>query len=129
MNWQVFTYSVWFLAFYLLWTCMSAYRIASYESGLAIKVPDSVRVALLIFYFKRSKISVLAVVYQIYTYFMLGLFLLSRFGWMQSFLIQNFPNANQVYTWALEIQIFGLFLVAMGEEGIYYLRTRNKIKL
>lgn len=75
MNWITIVDSVLFLVFYLVLTCGSAYRIASYESGWAIRVSDAARVALLIFCFKQAKISVMAVIYQVYTYIMLGFYL------------------------------------------------------
>lgn len=113
---------------YLLFACAEAYRIASYESGIAIRISDKARVALLIFSFKWPKISVLAVVYQICTYILYGFFLLSRLDGMQSFLAKVIPDINQIYTWAIYSQMIGLFLIAMIEEGVYYLRVIRKRK-
>lgn len=118
--------SMLFVIFYLVLTCGSAYRIASYESGLAVKVPDQIRVWLLIFSFKWPKISILAVVYQIYTYVMLSFFLISRVSWMQTYLKEKIPNINLIYTRAFWVQTVGLFLIALAEEGVYYLLVVRK---
>lgn len=125
MNW-IIADSVLFVVSYPVWTCASAYRIASYESGIAVRVSDKARAALLIFSFKWPKISVMAVIYQIFTCVLLGFYLVSRLDWAQSFLEENVPNINQVYTWALLVQVVGIFLVALAEEGIYYLRVVRK---
>lgn len=125
MNWIIVD-SVLFVVAYLVWTCASAYRIASYESGIAVRISDKLRAALLIFSFKWPKISVMAVIYQIFTYVMLGFYLVSRLDWAQSFLKENVPNINQIYTWALLVQVVGVFLLALLEEGIYYLRVVRK---
>lgn len=117
--------SVLFVAFYLVLTCGSAYRIASYKSAWEVRVSDTARLALLIFYFKREKISIMAVIYQVCTYIMLGFYLISRLGWVQSFLKEKVPNIDQIYTLAFGIQVVGIFLVALAEEGIYYLKTRR----
>lgn len=115
--------SVLFVVFYLVLTCGSAYRIASYESAWAIRVSDAVRAALLIFNFKRPRISIMAVIYQICTYIMLGFYLASRLNWVQSFLRKRIPDIDQIYTWAFVVQVVGIFLVALLEEGIYHLRN------
>lgn len=125
MNWMIVVDSVLFVVCYLVWTCGLAYRIASYKSAWEIRVPDPVRVALLIFYFKREEISVMAIIFQIYTYIMLGFYLVSRLDCVQFFLIENIPDIDVIYTWALAIQSFGIFPVALAEEGIYYLKTRR----
>lgn len=65
----------------------------------------------------------MAVIYQAFTYIMLGFYLVSRFDWAQSFLKEKAPNINQIYTWAFLVQVVGVFLVALAEEGIYYLRV------
>lgn len=125
MNWILTVDSVLFIAFYLVLTCGSAYRIASYESAWAIRISDAARVALLIFYFKRAKISIMAVIYQVYTYVMLSFYLVSRFDWAQSFLKEKIPDIDRIYTWAFVVQVVGIFLVALAEEGVYYLRSRR----
>lgn len=125
MNW-IIADSVLFVVSYLVWTCASAYRIASYESGIAVRISDELRAALLIFSFKLPKISVMAVIYQAFTYIMLGFYLVSRLDWAQSFLKEKVPNINQIYTWVLLVQVVGIFLVALAEEGIYYLRVVRK---
>lgn len=125
MNWIRTVDGVLFVVFYLVLACGSAYRIAAYKSAWAIRVSDTVRVALLIFNFKQAKISVMAIIYQIYTYIMLGFYLISRLDCVQSFLKENVPNIDVIYTWAFYVQVFGIFLVALAEEGIYYLKTRR----
>ena len=127
MNWRVVTDSIFFVVVYLTWTCMAAYRIASYESAWAVRVPDKVRIGLLIFYFRRSKISVMAVISQIFTYILLSFFLISRFGWAQDWLKTYLPNVGQLYGGALLFQD-ALFVIAWVEEGIYWLwRRHNKM--
>ena len=68
----------------------------------------------------------MAVIYQVFTYVMLGLYLVSRLDWAQVFLKEKVPNINEIYTWALLTQVVGVFLVALLEEGIYYLRVVRK---
>ena len=113
---------------YLFFACAEAYRIASYESGIAVRVSDKARAALLIFSFKWPQISVLAVVYQVCTYILYGFFLLSRLDSVQAFLARSVPNINQIYTWAVYCQLVGLFLIALIEEGVYYLCVVRKRK-
>ena len=124
MNWRVVTDSIFSVVVYLAFTCSAAYLIASCESAWAVRVPDKVRKGLLIFYFRRSKISVMAVVSQIFTYILLSCFLISRFGWAQDWLIKYLPNANQISAGALRFQ-FALIVIALVEERIYWLRKRR----
>lgn len=124
MNWRVVTDSIFSVVIYLAFSCSAAYLIASCESAWAVRVPDKVRKGLLIFYFRRSEISVLAVVSQIFTYILLSCFLISRFGWAQDWLIKYLPNANQISAGALRFQ-FALIVIALVEERIYWLRKRR----
>lgn len=124
MDWIVATDSILFVTVYLFWTCASAHRIASYESAWAVRVPDKVRVGLLIFSFRWPKISVLAVICQIFTYIMLSFFLVSRFGWMQDWLIKSVHSINQIYTGAFLFQV-ALIVIALVEEGIYWFRRQG----
>ena len=55
---------------------------------------------------------------------MLGFYFISRLEGVQSFLKENVPDINQIYTWAFVVQVVGIFLVALAEEGIHYLKTR-----
>lgn len=114
-----------FLISYLFLTCAEAHTIASYRSCISVAVPSKVRIALLIFSFKWSKISILAVIYQVCTYITL-LFLAFCYLVTQDFLISTFPNVEQAFTFAVRIQLTVFFLVAMVEEGIYYLKTRRR---
>ncbi len=124
MNWRVVTDSIFSVVVYLAFTCSTAYCIASYESAWAVRVPDEVRIGLLIFYFRRSKISVMAVISQIFTYILLSCYLVSRFGWAQDWLIKYLPNADQIYTGAFLFQV-ALIVIAWVEEGIYWFRKRR----
>lgn len=115
-----------FTFFYLFLTSAEASTIASNPSGLSIAVPDKVRAALLIFSFKWPKISVLAVLYQICTFALYGFFLLSRLDGVRIVLINSVPDIELVYTWIVRIQVTVLFLIAMAEEGLYYLCVLRK---
>ncbi len=113
-----------FLIFYLFLTGAEVYTIASYQSGIAIAVPDKIRVILLIFSFKWPKISVLAVIYQVCTYSLL-LCLGICYLVPQDFFINALQDVERIFTIAVRTQVTALFLVAMAEEGIYYLKTRQ----
>ncbi len=109
---------------YLAW--LAVYQIADHESAIAIYVSDKVRVALLIFSFKWPKISVLAVVYQVCNYIILSFYLATRLRVVYDFVFQRIPNLDVIYTGVVHANLFGLFLIAMAEELIYYLRVVRK---
>ncbi len=123
MDWSLVADSVFSVVVYLVFTCSAAYRIASYESAWAVRVPDKARKGLLIFNSRRPEISVLAVVSQIFTYILLSCFLISRF-WAQDWLKTYLPNANKISAGAVWFQV-ALIVVALVEEGIYWLRKRR----
>lgn len=114
-----------FIGFYLLISCILVRRIAAYDSFLGIRISVFARKILLIFSFEKPKISIMAVIYQIYTYIMLALFVCSRFASLD-FLQAIFYDPNLMYTYALRIQLFLLLPLAILELGVCYLVNRLK---
>lgn len=63
---------------YFIAMCISVPHIADNRSYIGVKISDKCRYLLLIFSFKEIRISVIAIVAQIYLYIMLVLFILSK---------------------------------------------------
>ena len=116
------------MSIYFASACAMASTISLYDSSIAIKISLSARKVFLIFSFfqpPKSKISVMAVVFQIYTYIMMSLFIASRFVSLD-FLSSFLQNPNRTYTDLLAIQQFVLFPLSMLEIGVFALIKKCK---
>lgn len=114
-----------FIVIYLVVSCILVKEIAKHDSLIGIRVPQSIRKALLILSFDKPSVSVFAVIYQIYTYVMAIIFIWSRFMSLD-FLISVFADPNLVYTYALRFQFFVLLPLTLIELGICYLVKRKQ---
>ena len=112
-----------YMGCYLFVVCCGVNTLAGYESFLEIWISDYVRVFLLIFSFRRPRISVLCVISQIFAYFMIGVFIISRFRSLD-FLYAISSDPNTFFTNLLKIHLFVFFPIAFMEAGICYL-VRN----
>ena len=79
---------------YFIAMCISVRYIADNRSYIGVKISDKCRYLLLIFSFKEIRISVIAIVAQIYLYIMLVLFILSKVAPPETIsMISNDPNS------------------------------------
>lgn len=79
---------------YFIAMCISVPHIADNRSYIGVKISDKCRYLLLIFSFKEIRISVIAIVAQIYLYIMLVLFILSKVAPPETIaMISNDPNS------------------------------------
>ena len=109
------------ICIYLLGVCLFARAIAQYDSLLALKIPNHIRTFLLIFSFRKERISVFCVISQIYAYIMMLLFVISRFRSL-TFLYMFSVDPNTLYNNLLKFHYIILIPVAIMELGLCALK-------
>ena len=108
-----------YIGCYLFAVCCLVKTLAEYESFLDIWVSDRLRVALFIFSFQRPKISAFCIISQVFFYFMIALFVVSRF-FSIDFLRYLSDNPNALYQNLLKMHLMVFFPIAFLEEGVCY---------
>lgn len=101
------------MALYLLLSSVIVNRAASVDSIVGVKAPKPLRRVLLIFSDEKERISIFAIVFQIFTYCTLVIFLLQT-AFTLDFLELLFGGSKRIYAKMLEFQLpaFALLLLA-----------------
>lgn len=111
----------WFnMLLYFVVSSLIASTIAKYDSFIGVRAPLCIRRVFLIFSFQRNRISAMAVVFQVYTYTMFLIFVVSRFVPF-NFLSAYIPDVNGLYKLLQQVQYAVLAPISLLELGVCYL--------
>lgn len=108
---------------YLVASCLFSYEIAQHESFVGVRISKRIQHILLIFFSKYEKVSLLCILSQLYAFFMMGIFIASRFCSLEFlYLISDDPNA--LYNSMLKFHLIVIIPIAMVEVGLRGLLKR-----
>ena len=110
---------VFFISYFIL-CCAFAKQLARHGSFLAIPTSDSWRHILLILDYSQPRISIMCIISQIYTYFMLILYLTLHFPPLHGLNVFSY-NFNELIKYLIKFHYIGIFPFSLIEIAFFSL--------